>query len=230
MSAPKVKLTKRDRALIRLALNALVEQDHATVLDGQRDWALALRSLERKLDQADNEQAAHKVDYRKAARRGLQFAADAASGVERVEIPAATPIPSDGLTSPHLAIPDTDVVPENVAWVRGDVTVHPLPGETGADRMSITLWGQTYDLARTCYACPEQYTVAHRGRDVGYIRLRHSRFTVTYPDPGGRIIYDATYLPHEDAGMFDSDHARGIYLHAALEAIHYACGYVAGGE
>jgi len=64
---------------------------------------------------------------------------------------------------------------------------------------------------KTCDACPEQYD-AYKGTEyVGYLRLRHGRFTVE--DVSGNLLYSAT--PKGD-GCFDSDE-RDHYLSIAAK-------------
>ncbi len=70
-------------------------------------------------------------------------------------------------------------------------------------------------LERTCYACPQQYNCFYNGKQVGYLRLRHGRFTVDYPDVNGEEIYYA--CPKGD-GIFDEDEEE-FYLNEAKEAI-----------
>jgi prevent-host-death family protein len=71
-------------------------------------------------------------------------------------------------------------------------------------------------LVETCYACPEQYDAYDPdGRQVGYLRLRHGRFTVDMPDAGGMQVYSAA--PEGD-GIFDDDKREG-YLRTAREKI-----------
>ena len=58
------------------------------------------------------------------------------------------------------------------------------------------------ELVCTCGACPEQYDAFYEGKYVGYFRLRHGFYSVTYPD------WDGETLIHESAigdGIFDSD-------------------------
>lgn len=71
------------------------------------------------------------------------------------------------------------------------------------------------DLVLTCGACPEQYDALIDGRMVGYLRLRHGRFTVSVPGWGGEIIYSAS--PDGD-GVFTDDE-RDFYLGAAVAKI-----------
>lgn len=72
-----------------------------------------------------------------------------------------------------------------------------------------------YDLFMTCSACPEQYDVLKDGEQVGYLRLRHGRFTATYPDVRGNLVYDAH--PMGD-GIFE-DQERLYHLTAAVMMI-----------
>lgn len=72
----------------------------------------------------------------------------------------------------------------------------------------------------TCAACPEQYDVYDSsGREVGYIRLRHSNFTVDYPFCGAKTVYQE-YV--RDDGMFYDDETRFTYLKRASVAINSA--------
>jgi hypothetical protein len=70
-------------------------------------------------------------------------------------------------------------------------------------------------LEETCGACPEQYDAFLDGKQVGYLRLRHGRFRVDYPDCGGETIYEA--YPDGD-GIFESNE-REFYLTEAKKAI-----------
>jgi hypothetical protein len=67
----------------------------------------------------------------------------------------------------------------------------------------------------TCYACPEQYDVYSLGKQIGYCRLRHGRFTVTYPDVGGVLVYSSA--PSGD-GCFE-EHERYRELKKAAKAL-----------
>ena len=71
-------------------------------------------------------------------------------------------------------------------------------------------------LKLTCVACPEQYDAFKDGFQVGYLRLRHGKFTVYYPDYGGDTIYFAN--PNGD-GIFE-DSERDFYLKEAVKAIN----------
>ena len=41
---------------------------------------------------------------------------------------------------------------------------------------------------KTCDACPEQYDVYKRTKQVGYVRLRWGNLTVDFPDALGKLI------------------------------------------
>lgn len=71
------------------------------------------------------------------------------------------------------------------------------------------------DLDQTCCACPEQYDAKLDGAVVGYLRLRHGRFRVDYPECGEHEIYAA--YPNGD-GVFDDDERAG-YLGSARRAL-----------
>ena len=70
-------------------------------------------------------------------------------------------------------------------------------------------------LIRTCYACPQQYDAFLDGKQVGYLRLRHGRFTVESPDVGGTLVYSG--YPNGD-GIFDSDEEE-FFLTEAVDSI-----------
>ena len=76
-------------------------------------------------------------------------------------------------------------------------------------------------LTLTCFACPESYlafvaTEAHIAElQVGYLRLRHGRFTVECPDSGGQRVFESET---EGDGLFD-DSEREKFLTMAIEAI-----------
>ena len=65
-------------------------------------------------------------------------------------------------------------------------------------------------------ACPEQYDVLDsQGNQVAYLRLRHGSYTVSVPDVGGKILYQA--FPQGD-GFFDDDE-RVKYLDESIKNI-----------
>jgi len=71
-------------------------------------------------------------------------------------------------------------------------------------------------LVKTCGACPEQYDAFdEKGNQVGYLRLRHGYFSVSFPDVGGETIYEA--YPQGD-GLFEYEE-RDRYLSLAVNAI-----------
>lgn len=72
-----------------------------------------------------------------------------------------------------------------------------------------------YELVQTCGACPEQYDVFLDNEKVGYLRLRHGYFTVSYPYAGGKCVYEAE--PDGD-GIF-AEYEREEYLTEAIQAI-----------
>lgn len=75
---------------------------------------------------------------------------------------------------------------------------------------------QKFKLKKTCSACPEQYDVFLDGEYVGFMHLRHGRFTVEYLD---RQIYSAAPLGD---GSFDSEGERRMYLNEGCKAIRQA--------
>ena len=70
-------------------------------------------------------------------------------------------------------------------------------------------------LVMTSIACPEQYDAFYKGKQVGYLRLRHGYYIVIYPNHMGKIIYEA--YPKGD-GMFE-DSERDFYLNRARKVI-----------
>jgi hypothetical protein len=71
-------------------------------------------------------------------------------------------------------------------------------------------------LVQTCGACPEQYDAFYNGKQVGYLRLRHGRFRVDYPNVEGVTIYSAE--PEGD-GCFTSEERQGYLTEARLAII-----------
>ena len=67
-------------------------------------------------------------------------------------------------------------------------------------------------LKCTCSACPEQYEVFDRERQVAYMRLRHGEFSVSFLDCDGPVIFYGS--PIGD-GQFDDDE-RQQYLEEAV--------------
>ena len=73
----------------------------------------------------------------------------------------------------------------------------------------------------TCQAFPEQYNVINgRGRQVGYLRLRHGRFYVACPDVEGDIILEHEFAGEEYKGQFDGNDERGMWLVRSARAIN----------
>lgn len=70
-------------------------------------------------------------------------------------------------------------------------------------------------LEMTCGACPEQYEATYNGDEVGYLRLRHGYFYVSFPGVRGEVIYEA--YPEGD-GIFE-DNERDLYLNEAKQSI-----------
>ena len=77
------------------------------------------------------------------------------------------------------------------------------------------------ELVKTCNACPEQYDAFENGRQVGYLRLRHSYFYVECPGIGrdveSEIVYEAK-IGGMDVGCFNEEE-RQEHLPRAIEAI-----------
>lgn len=80
----------------------------------------------------------------------------------------------------------------------------------------------------TCSSCPEQYDVYSGEMQVGYVRLRHSEFTVEFPEPGRTLILYVRYREGADAGEFD-DVDRVRHLRMAAAAIHAKLQFIAQG-
>ena len=76
-------------------------------------------------------------------------------------------------------------------------------------------------LVQTCTACPEQYDAIRDGERVGYLRLRHGRFTAQLHDPDGPIVYEAE-IGNGLTGMFENEGQRDIQLRLAVNAIQLA--------
>lgn len=80
------------------------------------------------------------------------------------------------------------------------------------------------ELIQTCGACPEQYDAIVTEPDgfkkqVAYLRLRWSRFSVHCPDVDGDVVYTATIGDSGMDGCFESDEERDKHLAAAKDAI-----------
>ncbi len=84
----------------------------------------------------------------------------------------------------------------------------------------------TIKLEKTCHACPEQYDMFINEERVGYLRLRHGRFTVTYPDVGGELLLDLH--PRGDGVFYEEE--RSHYLMQAIRAVLDKIGFKKLGE
>lgn len=72
------------------------------------------------------------------------------------------------------------------------------------------------ELVMTCAACPEQYDAFYKGKQVGYLRLRHGEFRVDFPTCGDETIFYSEEMQGD--GMFEDDE-REHFLMKAKEAI-----------
>lgn len=72
------------------------------------------------------------------------------------------------------------------------------------------------ELVQTCSESPEQYDAFYKGKQVGYLRLRHGEFRVDYPDCGDETIYYSEKMNGD--GCFREDE-REHFLNKAKEAI-----------
>lgn len=79
----------------------------------------------------------------------------------------------------------------------------------------ITIKINGYQLKLTCEECPEQYDVFKDGNQVGYLRLRHGKFTVETPKCSGGMVFQA--LPAGDGSFYKDE--RTFYLTEAIKAI-----------
>lgn len=67
-----------------------------------------------------------------------------------------------------------------------------------------------------CSACPEQYEAyTENGQCIGYLRLRHGRFTVECPDVGGMRVLEG--YPEGDGRFMLSE--RTYWLDRAIDSI-----------
>ena len=70
-------------------------------------------------------------------------------------------------------------------------------------------------LVMTCLASPEQYDVFFGDFQLGYLHLRRSMFTASYPDYNGITVYHG--YPKGD-GCFDDDE-RFFFLKEAVDSL-----------
>ena len=83
---------------------------------------------------------------------------------------------------------------------------------------------------RTCAACPEQYDVYKTKRQVGYVRVRWGRFSVSCPDSGEEEVLAVKLADPMQGVLDDTEPNVGPYdwaseqrlarLDLAAEAIH----------
>lgn len=77
----------------------------------------------------------------------------------------------------------------------------------------------------TCGACPEQYDVVYDGLDgityiVGYVRLRYGYLYCSFPDVGGKKIYEYTFKENSGwLGTFPTNISRIEHLTKISSAI-----------
>ena len=87
--------------------------------------------------------------------------------------------------------------------------------EFGTNPYGLNTAIRDYTLVCTCGVCPEQYDVFDQnGNEVGYIRLRHGRFSVK---AAGQEVYSSTDTYGD--GCFADSEEREKYLLIAVKAI-----------
>lgn len=77
----------------------------------------------------------------------------------------------------------------------------------------------TLRFEKTCDACPEQYDVFDGDKMVGYVRLRWGHLSVTCPDVGGDVVYEATIGTDGWDGCFEDEAQRMLHMKLAEAAI-----------
>lgn len=73
------------------------------------------------------------------------------------------------------------------------------------------------DLHLTCMAFPESYDIFQKGKQVGYIRLRHGSLSLEYPDIDGELLYKTESVFGD--GMFHKDE-RFNYMSKLLHILN----------
>jgi hypothetical protein len=64
---------------------------------------------------------------------------------------------------------------------------------------------EPFRVALTCADCPEQWDIfmGQEDRQVGYLRVRHSRWRLEHPDVGGKILIDEPW--HPERGPYEAN-------------------------
>jgi len=55
----------------------------------------------------------------------------------------------------------------------------------------------------TCACVPEQWDILYDGQMIGYLRCRHSRWSLIYPDVGGEVLIQEPW--HPERGKYESN-------------------------
>lgn len=76
----------------------------------------------------------------------------------------------------------------------------------------------TLRFEKTCNFAPEQYDVFRGDEIVGYVRLRWGLFTVTCPDVGGDLVYQAK-VGKSFTGCFENEAQENYHLENTKIAI-----------
>lgn len=71
-------------------------------------------------------------------------------------------------------------------------------------------------LKQTCSCSPEQYDAFISGQQVGYLRLRFNYFSTSFPEYGGKKVYEAITKGYGD---FYNEEEREFHLKNAKNAI-----------
>lgn len=80
----------------------------------------------------------------------------------------------------------------------------------------MTILTDEIELKKTCSQSPEQYDAFYKGKQVGYLRLRHGEFRVDYPKCGEETIFYTEEMQGD--GIFEDDE-RDEFLLRAKQAI-----------
>lgn len=111
---------------------------------------------------------------------------------------------------------DRVLVNDTVLCVPLKTTIYIKPS-AASNRLNVFV--NPYKLVNTCSACPEQYDVYREDKLVGYLRLRHSKFTARSVNDDV-IVYEKIIQDNlEDSmvGAFLSEDQRISELTAAID-------------
>ncbi len=76
-----------------------------------------------------------------------------------------------------------------------------------------------FTVRLTCISVPEQWDIFYDDEQVGYLRCRHSRWSLEYPDCGGEVLIHEWWHPERSNYESNFDDERPAIFERVFRAI-----------